>query len=94
MRPIWIVWNWNTPSKGRDVGTRFYGAACLVLQLTTMPSCFPMPCWRPVKNRKLVAEKAEPSAEVASLRARVGAMDMVRIVPLLALTLDAFEAKN
>ena len=60
-----------------------------------MPSCFPDALLEAaVKNRKLVAEKAEPSAEVASLRARVGAMDMVRIVPLLALTLDAFEAKN
>ena len=92
MRPISIVRNWNTPSKGRDVGTRFYGAACLVLHHAVM---FPDALLEAaVKNRKLVAEKAEPSAEVASLRARVGAMDMVRIVPLLALTLGAFEAKN
>jgi hypothetical protein len=40
MRPISIVRNWNAPSKGRDVGTRFYRAACLVLHPATIPSCF------------------------------------------------------
>jgi hypothetical protein len=34
-----------------------------------------------VKNQKLVAEKAELSAEAADLRARVGAMDMVNASP-------------
>jgi hypothetical protein len=34
-----------------------------------------------VKNQKLVAEKAELSAEAADLRARVGAMDMVNAAP-------------
>jgi hypothetical protein len=33
------------------------------------------------KNQKLVAEKAELSAEAADLRARVGAMDMVNAAP-------------
>ena len=41
-----------------------------------------------VKNRKLVAEKAEPSAEVASLRARVGAMDMADAAPTTPVDLD------
>jgi hypothetical protein len=41
-----------------------------------------------VKNRKLVAEKAEPSAEVASLRARVGAMDMADAAPATPVDLD------
>jgi hypothetical protein len=34
-----------------------------------------------VKNQKLIAEKAELSAEAADLRARVGAMDMVNAAP-------------
>jgi hypothetical protein len=34
-----------------------------------------------VKNQKLVAEKAELSAEAADLRARVGAMDTVNTAP-------------
>jgi hypothetical protein len=35
----------------------------------------------PVKNQKLVAEKAKLSAEAADLRARVGATDMVNAAP-------------
>ena len=34
-----------------------------------------------VKNQKLVAEKAELSAEAAALRARMGVMDMVNAAP-------------
>jgi hypothetical protein len=43
-----------------------------------------------VKNQKLVAEKAELSAEAADLRARVGAVDMVNAAPTTPgdLTLD------
>ena len=43
-----------------------------------------------VKNQKLVAEKAELSAEAADLRARVDAMDMVNAAPTTPgdLTLD------
>ena len=43
-----------------------------------------------VKNQKLVAEKAELSAEAAALRARVGAMDMVNAAPT---TLDDVDAR-
>jgi hypothetical protein len=33
--------DWNAPSKGRDVGTRFSGAACIVPHPAAIPSCFP-----------------------------------------------------
>jgi hypothetical protein len=44
---------------------------------TDEPSVFP----EALSEATAVAEKAEPSAEVASLRAQVGAMDMVNAAP-------------
>src|ERR1700683_2399018 len=60
MRPISIVRNWNAPSKGLDVGTRFYGAACKLAGMTE---------WEGIVERgeaALVVWKPQLRAEVAS----------------------------
>jgi hypothetical protein len=48
------------------------------------PSVFP----EALSKAAAVAEKAEPSAELASLRARVGAMDMADAAPTTPVDLD------